>query len=202
VIPIVIQAVPARAAMVEYLLHHLPDAIVVWDQAERPNVWRTWREALCATEGAAHVHLEDDVTLTRDFAEKVREVTHDGGLPYPVALWDRHEGWSRPMVGGDFWAAVGFYLPRGFGPAIAADVARYPVVRDNYIDHQLGGWLTRRKLGYWLQRPSLVQHTSIPSTLGYRTEASGKRSRHRVSPTFVDPELACHPYPEAVIVAA
>lgn len=192
-IPVVIQAVRPREPMVNYLLHHLPHATVYWDDDDDPM-----EAFLASLTNNAHIHLEDDVTLTVDFIAKAeREI----GQGYAVVQFfsrlaeDMVKG-TRIRHGGTFMSLLATYFPARTGDALKEFYHsqwkdRFLAGHPNGYDKLVSDFLRWSNRKYLTVVPSLVQHTSLKSTLG-------PRSSNRYSKTFKDPELRNHPYPERV----
>lgn len=155
------------------ILESFPNATVVECHGDPMDTFRR-----CLVQWA-HWHLEDDVILAPDFKERAAEVierhgrkiirgfgtgTHSGFMPASSYLWNQCT-----------------WMPEGVGPEIAAFLDGWKRIKEHPtgFDLVIRDWLVSRKLCYWLESPSLVQHAAFPSLLG-------ARSRNRISPTFKD----------------
>ena len=196
--PCVIQALPQRPGHARYLSQHLSTPIVVWESATDPNLWATYRRTLLATDGAAHLHFEDDTTLTTDFESKASRVIGNGEVvvQFYSHFGDDPERGPRKMSPGSWGFNNCFFLPEGYGPALAAFTRRSPKYHLGRMDTILSDWLRAEGLSYWLHVPSLVQTDDVKSL------RIGRRQVGRYSRTFTSPELRGHPCPEAVIVCS
>lgn len=183
------QAMPEREDMVEYVRLHVPHLEVVWEDGK--GAWSTWSRALALGGADEHVHLEDDVTLCKDFLERIEEFS---GAPYLVQLFNRSGTHTGARPGSTFVYTCGFYLPAKWGGALANYAVGWtrPYHKTgtprNQYDYMLADFMAERKLSYLQPDPPLVQHTPLPSTL--------KHHGDRSSPRFVHAELRGHPFPE------
>jgi hypothetical protein len=176
--------------MVDYLTEHLPTATVVWgDDDPRPMVtfWRSLVE-----NDIGHLHLEDDCTLGTRFGEVEQ---HVGDGTQMVQFFSRSksdlvEG-SRWQTGSRWMYNVCCFIPAGWGAEIAEYGSSWPRQWEHPggFDYLIADFLQATRRKYFLVVPSLVQHTPLPTTLS-------PRARVRTSPTFTDPILINHPYPE------
>jgi hypothetical protein len=185
VAPFVIRACAGREAFVEYLLKRLPQAVVVRDTTR--NAMETFRAALAAVGDGPAVHMEDDVVLTRRFAEKVRAGIGHGARVvqfFSIRKSDLTLG-TRMEPGRTFLMGQCFYLPAGMSAEILdfsrdwRGLAKHPTG----LDTMVGDFLKTRKLKYVLSVPSLVQHRNCKSAIDPR------RSSSRQSPTFENPDV-------------
>lgn len=190
--PIVVQAVGRRAPMVEYLEHHLPITRICWDDHNDP-MGTFFQSLTCHDEG--HFHFEDDVTLTDNFTEQAIRYIGDGSRPvqfFSRVKDDLTKG-TRLRPGASFMYAMAVYIPAGIGQQIVNFHPQWDdrIKHPTGFDLLIGAYFKQNNIRYLNVVPSLVQHTSIPSTLGTRSTA-------RTSPTFTNPNLNHHPYPKSV----
>lgn len=217
----VIQAVPWREPMVAYLRHHLERAgltvTVHTDDTEpddRSGIWPTWHR--CMAHPEAHLHFEDDATLTTGFAAKAATAIGQG--KFVVQFFNRHLHNPGPghtaEPGSTFFCNAAWFVPEGYGPKLAHWAQDWHLragLNPNSREHEHGaGGLTKDRGGrgldtctaHWLQHtgqhylqtnPSLVQHTPLPSAMGHSHVV-------RMSHSFLDPELDRHPWPELLDV--
>jgi hypothetical protein len=188
--PVVIQAVRARAPMVDYITRHIPHAIVCWDDDADP-MGNFLRSLVAADTG--HIHLEDDVTLSTGFIDKALLAIGSGNgfVQFFSRVKDDLTEGTRIRPGSSFMGAVAFYVPPGAGKEIANYYPAWPG-REHHrtgFDLLVASYLKDSRRRYLNVVPSLVQHSPLPSMLG-------RRSKARQSPTFHSPELSGHPYPD------
>lgn len=185
--PMFIRAVPAREACVRYLQARLPDATVIWDDNPGHGAFGTFNAALRAAGDRPSLHLEDDITLCRNFTTRVEQALSGHRNEVVQFFSMKAKGdlavGSRYLPGRTFMMTQCFYLPAGIGPAIVRHTERgdRPTVDPSGIDMAVGDFLQSIKARYWLHCPSLVQHNEGRSMLG-------PRSSRRQSPTFTDPD--------------
>lgn len=185
--PVVIQATYRRLPMVNYLLHHLPHAQVIYD--EQRDYKGTFLRCLEAND-AGHFHLEDDCTL----GEGLKNIDDYLG-DYMVQCFSRVKDdpikGTRWLPGRAWMYNVCFWIPAG----MSADIAEYAEKWTGWAEHESGfdtviaAYLSETKRRFLNVVPALVQHTPIPSTLGARSKA-------RQSKLFTAPILDRHPFPE------
>lgn len=184
---VVMQAVRSRQPMVDYVREHIPQLEVVYDSGE--GVWPTFWRSLDRGGDEAHIHLEDDVTLCRDFLTRAEEAIGDGRTL--VQFFSRMPlGPPLRRAGSSFSFTTAFFLPARYGTLLARYLPHWnrgPWPRRGQIDYMIADWMKMQRIGYWQVNPSIVQHTPLRSLLGHPGV--------RMSDTFTDPELSHHPYP-------
>ena len=129
-----VQAIPQRAAYVQYLQQRLPNCTVHWDTQR--NATLAFQELLALPGSEAAVFVEDDALLCQNFAEEAErrillypEAVHsfiflkldndpffapDRLSDYDGVLWDR----PRRFVGTQGW-----YAPAGFAAELSSMIA-------------------------------------------------------------------------------
>jgi len=188
-LPVVIQATRKRQPMVDYLLHHLPNACVVWGDDEHPM--DTFLRSLTEAD-SGHLHLEDDCTLGKGFAD-IEQLVGDGTtvVQFFSRLKEDSVKGTRWMSGSRWMYNVCCYIPAGMGQQIAEYAKTWRRMKEHPtgFDLLIADYLQATGQRFLNVVPSLVQHTPIQSTLG-------PRARNRISPLFTNPLLGAHPFPE------
>lgn len=179
---IIVRAVPERAAFVEYLQRHLPDAEICHDQTR--NAMDTFLRALDMAGGERCIHMEDDALLTQGFRDKAEAVI--GQWPDRVIQFfsmrpaDLAAGarWDNSFLMGQC-----FYLPSGYSFAIRNFHKRWKRAAQHPtgLDLMVSDYLKERKERYLIHVPSLVDHRVTKSVIDPR------RSSKRQSKTFTEP---------------
>lgn len=185
---VIIRAVPARKATVDYLQDRIPEAEVIWDH-HGEGCWSTFLPALRMGDGPT-VHLEDDITLTRRFMIRVEAALagHRSEVVQLFSLRAKDDQTIGSRYDRKFMMTQAFYLPEGYGPRLARWIehpnggADHRAAHPCGIDTALDLWLRARHERYWLHVPSLVQHNVE------RSITDPRRSSRRQSPTFTDPD--------------
>lgn len=199
---VIVQTVPERAANVEYLARHIPQLEVVED-THHVGGWITYQRILTQAGTEGYLHLEDDITLTRDFLAKADAVISSMNGLVPIQFFTIADGESGPRSARTFNALLCAWIPHGHPPALNNFLScwrlrdmrtgRHPdrwdsVNIDTSWDTATGEFWRSLGLKFWMHMPSLVQHLPYRSTMGH---PSGRQSA-----SFVDPETEGHPYPE------
>lgn len=178
---IIVKAVPARMACVNYLMERIPDAEICFDRVR--NHWDTFVRAMEMAGNDPHIAMEEDVVLTRCFREKVEAAIAE--RPDSVIQFfsmrkdDRTVGsrWSR-----SFCMNQCTYFPRNYPSKVLEFSVRWPRRSEHPTgtDLMVNDFLRARKEPHWIHVPSLVNHLPLRSEIG-------RRSRGRQSLTFTDP---------------
>jgi hypothetical protein len=181
VTPVWIRAVPwdEERARCATELARVTGGTVIWDR-ERSG-YGTFLAALRAAGPGPSIHLEDDITLTAGWRDKIE--TAIAARPgrvlqfFSMRAADLTTG-SRDEPGRTFMMTQCFYLPAGYAAAIAESgpswegLSRHP----GGWDMMLADWLRHRKLTYRIEVPSLVEHRAWKSVMPTRRSA-GRQSR-------------------------
>jgi hypothetical protein len=141
-----------RAANVARLLVVFPWAVVVADRGR--GVWDTARRAWGAMTGDRHLVLQDDATLTENFAARVLE------NPGPVSYCAAPSGYPDWIP-----AAVALCLPADDVRRWLAWADKQPSLQRRHDNVLLGRWLKRQ--GRTIPVEPLVTHGAFPSLLGH-----------------------------------
>jgi hypothetical protein len=165
-------------------------AAVVWDRHR--SGWENFLAAMLAAGEGPSIHLEDDVTLTSGWRDKIEAAIalRPGMVQQFFSLRNPElRSGAGEQPGRTFLMTQCFYLPAGFAPRLHAFLDA-PEGRELWAAHGLdydsgtAEWLRREGLRYWLAVPSLVQHrawrTATPTVSG-----SGTRPTWRQSATFI-----------------
>jgi hypothetical protein len=179
--------------MVQYQATHIPQLEIVCD-TKREGAWRNWMNVLERAGGDGYLHIEDDATLTVDFLAKAEYEIGDGSIP--VQFFSLNEGETGPAASRTFVMTQAVWVPPGHAALLLRYGPRWQVHGrkhwfnggKHHYDLAMGDFWHEHGLRYWLVMPSLVQHMPRGSMLGH--------PGGRLSPTFRDPELRAHPYPE------
>lgn len=168
------KAIRDRQEMVDYLTRLLPSAQVCWDT--KRCAFDTFLDGLEMAGCEESLQLEDDISLTQDFEDKLGgaldRAVYEGvkfGLGMPIvqlfsmrkadltvgSRWDRNFSMNQAT-----------YFPAGCGESIRAFAhgwrARHPEHPGGY-DLMIRDWLKKSRLPYWVHCPSLVNHIVGPS---------------------------------------
>jgi len=124
----------------------------------------------------AHWHLEDDVILAPDFLPRAALLVSEYGQSLISGF---SSGWghgSRPAS--SFLATLCVWLPEGYGPQIATYLRTWPRLAQHPtgFDLVIRDWLVSRRMRYWLECPSIVQHARCKSLLGPRSKFRQSKS--------------------------
>ena len=174
-----LRLVPEREHFLPAIQAQLPELEIIRDT--KRDAMHTF---LCALEAAgpdAVVHLEDDITLTRQFRIKLETVVKLMAKPCVIQFFSLRT--ARPscwMPGATFLMAQCFYMPAGYSQALLEYAPLWPLhsAEPTGLDLMTAHWLKSRGERYWLAMPSLVQHNEVRSVIAAR------RSSRRISPTF------------------
>jgi hypothetical protein len=187
----IVQCIPARADFVTYLTKHIQPHVrleTVCDE-EGKGARATWGRLITSIGNDAAVTLEDDCILTTDFVNKVHASIKDrrhSVIQMFSRMRDDITKGARWRKGHTFLGTVCVYYPAFFCSGLLEFARQW----DGWLEHPNGydlcirAYLKVRKLDYWQQVPSLVEHAAVTSAIDSR------RSTHRQSTTFVDPEMA------------
>ena len=173
------QAIEARRDIVEgHILPQVPGALVHYDRERWPT--KAFIQTLRMAEGEPHVHMEDDIILTRNFQSKV-EAAIAQHPDQVISFFSLRHLSGDPLVcdPGDLTVPC-VYLPGD----VTREVVSYwedGMARKGY-EWQYCDFMTmdclrkyRRSIVVW--NPSLVQHRPGDSSIS-------PRNKVRVSPTF------------------
>lgn len=169
--PVFIRAVPwveDRAANARALAEQTGGKII-WDAERSGRV--TFLAAMHAAGDGPSVHLEDDVTLTSRWREKIEAkiAANPGTLLqfFSMRGADLTTG-SRDEPGRTFLMTQCFYLPAGYASAIAAfgetwswrgrQREQWRAGQSEQFDLIITDWLRANQLRYRIEVPSLVEH--------------------------------------------
>ena len=181
---VLIQAVPWVPERLQqaYALAEQTGGTIVWDTEH--HAFETWKLVLAYAGQSPVVILEDDVTLTDNWAQKVQaaiDAHPDVVIQFFSMRGDDLTVGSRWEPGRTFLMNQCYYLPAGAAAALLAHseewAAQHPEHPTGY-DLAMADWLKRTKQKYWLHVPSLVQHKP------WRSEINPRRPRNRQSGTF------------------
>lgn len=171
---VVIQHVPGeRSETITAILRAVPNALVV-ECDGRPM--ETFHRCLI---DMAHWHMEDDIVLAPDFAERATDLVRRLGSGVIRGFCTgHHRAW---MPASSYLYNQCTWLPDGAGSAISAFARQWPKLdaHPTGFDLVIRDWMVANRMRYWLESPSLVQHHRGRSLLG-------PRSRFRTSKTFDD----------------
>lgn len=184
----VCMAIEKRSHIVDYLKLHIPGLEVVWDKHKSARL--TWLATLQHMDSDACVLVEDDIVLTKNFMGKIMEAI-SGKRADVIQFHSRTK--EDLTVGSRYRSGLTYlnnqcvYFPPGFSKKLllfARDGAA-PIWEQhpNGTDCVMAKFLQASKMRYWNHCPSLVEHLPVPS------EIDPKRSKHRRSTTFTDPEM-------------
>lgn len=189
----VVMAMPQRLRNVQYLKTHIPNLEVVWDRHH--DAMETFLRASEQIGQDAVVRLEDDAVLCVDFITKIENLIKSRPneiiQTFSRSKSDVVKG-SGYRGGGGWMYNLAFYVPSGMTSEIikhywSNEMAEWRVIHWNGLDTAIGQYLRATRQRFWLQVPSLVDHASQVSMIDSR------RSRHRQSKTFENPELRNFP---------
>ena len=187
----IVQAIEARRDIVEgHILPQVPEALVHYDRDTYPM--RAFIQTLRMAEGEPHVHMEDDIILTRNFQSKVEAAIAQH--PDQVINFFRFK-MREPFTSTKLMAASRYnnnpcvYFPSEVSSAAIELEERLrreessgdrPLSIDLYsdLDGLIRKTLQARREKFVLWHPSLVQHRVGTSSISGRAQV-------RVSPTFV-----------------
>ena len=184
-VPALIMAVPwemRRAIRARQLSAQAAPAAIVWDSNQ--NAFDTWVKTLTRIGDEPAIVLEDDVTLTEGWREKI-----DAAIPehaqsliqfFSLPRKADTQG-SRWEPGRSFAMNQCYYLPPGMAVDLLSAAERWRTARPEHptgYDVLMADYLKRTGQRYWLHLPSLVQHESWPS------EINRRRPRNRQSASF------------------
>ena len=182
----IVTAVKEREDHVNYLRKHIPNLIVVWDKWKDPmeTFMRAWGEYPVRPS----IRLQDDVVLTKNFCEKVENVIRQ----HPNDVIQFFSRRKKDIEVGTRWETPSgylnnqcHYLPKGMAGRIFdfgltwEYIEEHPTADDLLMRH----FFTEKGIRYLLHVPSLVEHAKVASAIDPR------RSWHRQSVTFKDPEI-------------
>lgn len=181
-------AIEQRSHIVDYLKLHVPGLEVVWDKHRSARL--TWLSVLQHMDSDPCVLLEDDIVLTKNFMAKIMEAISERRsdiIQFHSRVKEDLTIGSRYRSGLTYLNNQCVYFPPGFSKKLllfARDGAEsiwegHP----NGTDFVMAKFLQASKMRYWNHCPSLVEHLPITSTI------DPKRSKHRRSTTFCEPEL-------------
>jgi len=190
----ILSAVPQRTRMVNYLAHHIPQLEVVWDREGRGG-WANFMACLELAGDDGYLHLEDDVTLCKDFLARAALEIRTGFTPIQFFSLGAG-GQSGPRQGREFLSTLCVWFPPHHARAIRAYMPRWRLHGrkgwwDNgrkHYDLPVGDLWAMHGIRFWTVIPNLVQHLPTDSVLGH--------PGGRLSQSFRDPEMAHHPHPE------
>lgn len=186
-IRILCMAVPKRAEIVRYLRAHIPNLQVVWDK--KRCAAHTWQSTFKAAGAEPAVIVEDDIVLTKDFMRKLMAVIDmypDRFIQFHSRTKEDITVGSRYRAGATFMNNQCLYYPAGLAAKILEYSEGHPlwVTNPSGTDAVTAAYLKDNKIRYWNHVPSLVDHLPVQS------EIDSRRSKHRRSTTFQDPELS------------
>jgi len=187
-------ATPERVKCVEALKKVIPDLVVLEDTGGKPM--ETFIAALRYDKNRPIIMLEDDVELTEDFCnkikERVKEAPHriinffgDCGSKNRISKWrdGKHFCWLQCC-----------YFPTGYGDMIADYYPQWKIEiekllehserigmrsTDTFFDGMVAHWLASRNERYYISLPALVQH------LPFESVVDPTRSKNRQCKSFV-----------------
>lgn len=178
-------AIEKRSHIVDYLKLHIPGLEVLWDK--NGHAGKAWLSVMNYIGDEAAVVIEDDIVITKDFYKKVsaavKERPNDLIQFHSRTKEDVTKG-SRYRPGSDFYNNQTVYFPAG----MAKKLLQYSEVSPRWrtdphgYDRLMADYMKEKKIRYWNHVPSLSDHLPITSAI------DPKRSKHRRSTTFQDPE--------------
>ena len=188
---VIVRMVESRRFLVEQNLKpFIPNLEICLETAKEyhsNNAYWTFQRALEMVGDEDCLHLEDDIILTSDFMNKVNKVIKENPNKviqfFSMRKADLEIG-SRMESGRTFMCALCFYLPKG----MSKDLRRYneqwefdnaDQMHGAPLDVALADYLKSKKLKYYINVPSLVDHLPIVSSIDKR------RSSKRQSKTFI-----------------
>lgn len=182
----IVRTVYGRERYVDYLLKRIPDLEVLVD----PGLGAMFNffESLRRANHDAVVHLEDDIILTKNFVQKVEKAVEQHSMNliqfFSMRKKDLEIG-SRWEPGGSFMMNQCVYMPPEMGLRIMKHYDEWEGKEGNPTGYDLlmADYMKKKKLRYWIQVPSLVDHRQVRSMI------NPKRSSKRQSLTFLEPDL-------------
>lgn len=189
---ILVTAVAARAAYVEYYRQHLPHVEPVWCTGHGAMV--TFERAWIAAAQDPVLILTDDLCLAENFLQIVLEALEETGGGIPINFFSmrkRHAEGSRYEPGSAWMCNPCYYLPAGLAARIFQFSARWQNRKgnENGDDVLMRDFFVSAKIGYFQKIPCPVQHSPIVSAIDSR------RSSRRQTPYFSRPQLNHFPDP-------
>lgn len=181
---VILRAIPSRMEFVHEAAERAKplhiDAIV---DTDRNGAMDNFLMALTFAGMEPALHMEDDIILTSNFAQKVEKAIRE--RPDKVIQFfsmrekDITVG-SRYEPGSNFIMGQCFYLPYGYSKAILDYYRIWPRKQEHPtgLDLLVADWLKLTKQKYWIHVPSLVEHRVGKSAIDPR------RSSKRQSKTF------------------
>lgn len=188
---VIVRMVEDRRVLVEKnIMPYIPNLEICLETAKEyhsNNAYWTFQRALEQAGDESCLHLEDDIILTSNFLEKVNKVISE--RPNQVIQFfsmrkaDLEVG-SRLESGRTFMCALCFYLPKGMSKEVKDYNAQWELDNESQmhgapLDVALADYLKSKKLKYFINVPSLVEHLPIKSSIDKR------RSSKRQSKTFI-----------------
>ena len=160
-----------------HILPQVPEALVRYDREYSPM--KAFLEALRMAEGEPHVHMEDDIILTRNFQSKVEAAIAQH--PDQVINFFMLAGMEKdaPFMRGahTYTGNQCFYVPPSLTQAMLGNAAKiikelggdYQTMYDTYRMDGFVRW-NLKVLGqkYWQWHPSLAQHRVGESAISKR----------------------------------
>jgi len=185
-------AIEKRAHIVEYLRRHIPGLEVMWDRSG--NAGAAWVSVMRSLGTDAGVVVEDDIVIAKGFCSKIETAVN----VRPSDLIQFHSRTkedlivgSRYRAGASFYNNQTIYFPAGMAAALvkfSETSARWENDPSGY-DRVMADYMHENKIRYWNHVPSLSDHLPVTSAIDPR------RSKHRRSTTFQDPETEGLPVP-------
>jgi hypothetical protein len=182
---IIIRAVPERKEFIDYLRRNLPNAEWCVDDGPNRNAYDNFMRALAMAGDDPCVHMEEDVILTKDFWSKISQIISSN----PDRVTQFFSMRSADLTTGSRWdnnfiSTLCFYMPGMNGEIMSYGKSWAGKAKDpTGFDLMVRDYLKSKKLRYWINIPSLVEHRIAKSVIDPR------RSSKRQSRTFAEPML-------------
>ena len=185
-------AIEKRAHIVEYLRRHIPGMEVMWDRGG--NAREAWLAVMRSLGTDAGVVVEDDIVIAKGFCSKIETAVNERPgelIQFHSRMKDDITIGSRYRAGSTFCGNLTVYFPAG----MAAELVEYSKITGRWetdptgYDLVMADYMKGKKIRYWNYSPSLSDHLPLTSAIDPR------RSKHRRSTTFQDPETEGLPVP-------
>ena len=150
---------------------------------EKRDAYVNFQNALGISGEDPALHLEDDIIMCDDFSNRINHVINahaNDVIQFFSMRKDDITVGTRYIRGGDFLAALCFYLPA----KMSADILEYSKIWPGRekdptgLDLMIGDYLRKERIKYLNICPNLVDHKVGKSLI------NSKRSSKRVSLTF------------------
>lgn len=184
----IVRAIKRRMLYVENMKREIPNLEISLDNkmTDSNSAYMNFLNALEMAGEDACVHLEDDITLTSNFKEKIEKVISENKDQviqfFSMRKKDLDVG-TRMELGSTFLMAQCFYMPKGLNKKLLKYCKEWinknpDRFNGSPLDNAVADFLKENKIKYLLSVPSLVQHLEVKSVIDPR------RSTKRQSKTF------------------